>query len=217
MSRMQRRAPLPVGKLALPIVVILLLMGGYLAWSLSRKPVQENQPVPVGAVQPTTMRLTTTDSAGLIGGPGGSGPMAEQVPGRLLVGFEITIGRLSGHRVIKSLQGIYREGDGPRVRGKQFGEPGEGAISVEAKDGYAVGALTVKAAERVNGLQITFMKRLWSVERGFWLDRTDEYQSEWIGGRGGEGPVRLGGDGRAIIGLKARWGKDLDALGVVHP
>jgi RNA polymerase sigma factor (sigma-70 family) len=91
-------------------------------------------------------------------------------------------------------------------------QPVEGAGQrVMAKPGYAVGALTVRTKRHVNAVQITFMK----LSDGK-LDPKDSYTSEWLGATDVAGKeIKLGGDGRAVIGLNCRQGGILNAVALV--
>ena len=91
-------------------------------------------------------------------------------------------------------------------------QPVEGAAQrVMAKPGYAVGALTVRTKRYVNAVQITFMK----LSDGK-LDPKDSSTSEWLGATDVAGKeIKLGGDGRAVIGLNCRQGGILNAVALV--
>jgi hypothetical protein len=90
---------------------------------------------------------------------------------------------------------VFRVGDKDEL-GIQRGSELDRVVKVIAKPGYAVGAVTIKAGLTVDGLSVTFMK----VKDGK-LDPSDSYESEWVGGYGGGGPVKLAGDGSAVIGI----------------
>jgi len=91
--------------------------------------------------------------------------------------------------------------------------PDMGMTRVLAKPGYAVGAITVKANNFVNSIQITFMK-LKADNSG--LDSSDSYTSPWQGPQvdGGK-ETKLGGDGRKVIGVFLNKGAILDGLALV--
>jgi hypothetical protein len=130
--------------------------------------------------------------------------------GGLLVGFEFGLGRFVNNEVIKAGRPIYRVGD-MDVPGKQYGNDMNRAVKVVAKQGYAVGAISVKAGLVADGLSVTFMK----VDNGR-LDPKDSYDSEWIGGKGGGNAERLGGDGTAVIGMIGKSNKtELTGVGLL--
>ena len=131
--------------------------------------------------------------------------------GGVLAGFEIGLGKFVNSDIVKAARPIYRVGDRDFL-GKQRGTETNRVVTVVARPGYAVGALTAKAGLTVDGLSVTFMK----VVNGR-LDPTDAYESNWIGGKGGNQPVRLGGDGRLVVGMigKSNTKKDMTGMGLL--
>jgi len=110
------------------------------------------------------------------------------------------------------IRGIFETSSGTwigPVRGEGAGSGGE--IRVEAKPGYAVGAIELKYDDRPHGLRLTFMRK-----KDGRLDPGDKYRSRWIGARSGEHEASLGGNGKAITGLSGRMANDLHALGVLQ-
>jgi hypothetical protein len=83
--------------------------------------------------------------------------------------------------------------------------------TVKAKKGYAVGGLVGKGQVLVDGFKVIFMR----TKEGS-LDPHDFYESEWIGGPGGDDARRLGGDGKPVIGIYGRSGDDLNRLGLIQ-
>ena len=80
-----------------------------------------------------------------------------------------------------------------------------------AKEGYAVGALTVRSKRFVDAVQITFMR----MSAGQ-LDPADSYQSPWLGPAAeGAKETKLGGDGRRVIGLHQKKGAILNGIALV--
>jgi hypothetical protein len=124
----------------------------------------------------------------------------EETPrgGALLIGFEVTYGRFGANPTVKTIRPIFRTAAG-RVVGKTHGVPGQGVIRVEAKPGYAVGAVTIKAGLGVDGMSVTFME---VGERG--LDPQRAYESDWLGGLGGGPPTKLAGSGAPVVGIFGR-------------
>ncbi len=116
--------------------------------------------------------------------------------GGLLVGFEIGLGTFATNEVFKSCRPIYRAGN-REVKGKQYGTGPDRTVKALAREGYAVGAIHVKAGLLVDGMSVTFMK----IAGPRKLDPKDSYESAWIGGQGGNGPTQLGGDGTPVIGV----------------
>ena len=113
----------------------------------------------------------------------------------LLVGFEIGLGPAFGVELVKAVRPIYRADDAETL-GDQHGTAPKSAIVVKAKEGYAVGAVTVRSGLVVNGLSVTFMRVLVGK-----LDPADSYQSEWVGDRTGGSETTLKGDGKSVIGI----------------
>jgi hypothetical protein len=121
----------------------------------------------------------------------------EEVPkeGALLIGFEVTYGKFGNSPTVKTVRPIFMTSEG-RMEGTTHGIPGEGRIRVEAKPGYAVGAVTIKAGLGVDGMSVTFMEIR---ERG--LDPNRSYESEWLGGTGGGDKTKLAGSGAPVVGI----------------
>jgi hypothetical protein len=118
--------------------------------------------------------------------------------GGLLVGFEIGTIDVNGERYIRAMRPIYRSAHG-EANGQWHGPRQGNNFTLKAKDGYAVGALTVRAATRINGLSITFMQ----IE-GLGLNSRNSYTSEWVGGKGNSPESHLGGSGSPAVGLAGK-------------
>jgi hypothetical protein len=122
--------------------------------------------------------------------------------GSLLVGLEIGLGVFIDYDVVHAFRPIYR-GSGKETLGKQQGTELNRVVKVVAKEGYAVGAVKIKAGLTVDSMIVTFMK----VADGK-LDPSDSYESEKVGGPGGGGPTKLGGDGSLVVGIVGKTGQD---------
>ena len=72
-----------------------------------------------------------------------------------------------------------------------------------------MGGLKVNSGDRVDGLEIVFMK----IKPGG-LDPADAYTSDWVGGKGG-GDTKLG-SGAPVVGIFGGAGKELDSLGLIE-
>jgi hypothetical protein len=130
---------------------------------------------------------------------GGAPVFKESAPeGGLLIGLEIIVGKFGPHDVIKAIRPIYRV-KGKEQFGAQRGTAPAEAITIKAKEGYAVGALTCKSGLNFDGCSLTFMK----VKDGK-LDPSDAYESDWVGYSGNKRPTRIGGDGTLVIGVVGR-------------
>jgi hypothetical protein len=129
----------------------------------------------------------------------------------LLVGFNIGFGFYinSNNDTVVSLQPIYRVDDKEKL-GKVQGTNTKRAIRELAKPGYAVGAIHAKATLALDGFYITYMKI-----DGNRLDPNDSYNSNWLGGPGGNGPTSISSDGRQVVGIIGRNNnKDVIAIGL---
>jgi hypothetical protein len=121
----------------------------------------------------------------------------EEVPeaGALLVGFELSYGRFGDSRTIMTVCPLFRTPSG-RVVGTTHGVPTPEVVRVEARSGYAVGAVTIKAGLGVDGMSVTFME----IQEGG-LDPQRAYESTWLGGSGGGAPTKLAGSGAPVVGI----------------
>jgi serine/threonine protein kinase/WD40 repeat protein len=131
--------------------------------------------------------------------------------GALLVGLEVGIGEWAKRDVVHSFQSHFlcRKGS---LSGTRWGKPQGRVVRLEAKPGYAIGKLTVRSGLGLDGLSVTFMKI-----DGQRLNAADSYDSNWVGGKGGNERI-LGGDGTPIVGIygKINGQTDVtDALGVI--
>src|SRR5262249_39249464 len=73
--------------------------------------------------------------------------------GGMLIGFDVGVGGFVGTDVVRTIQPIFRTAKG-EIRGQQYGMNFERMITVRAKDGYAVGAITAKAGLLVDGFSV---------------------------------------------------------------
>jgi hypothetical protein len=143
------------------------------------------------------------------------GPVFEDAApeGGLLVGFNIGYGFYinSNNDTIVSLQPIYRVDEKDKL-GKVQGTNTKRVIKELAKPGYAVGAIHAKATLALDGFYITYMKI-----DGNRLDPNDAYNSNWLGGPGGNGPTSISGDGRQVVGVIGRNNnKDVISIGLLY-
>ena len=110
----------------------------------------------------------------------------------------------------RSAKPIYRAG-GKESFGEQRGTKLDAVVTLKAKAGYAVGAISVMHGLGFDGLSVTFMK----VADGK-LDPTDSYESEYVGSDQKKPLTKLGGDGTPVIGIAGRTNaKDLTGLGLL--
>ncbi len=118
--------------------------------------------------------------------------------GGLLVGLKLGPGKFLQNEIIASVQPIFRVGNQESL-GRTFGRSIGGETVVKAKDGYAIGSLTVATSLGIDGLMATFMRI-----DGDKLDPRDSYDSDWIGGLGHKTATIISGDGRAVRGAALR-------------
>jgi tetratricopeptide (TPR) repeat protein len=129
-----------------------------------------------------------------------------------LNGFTVWAGLWNNRMVIRGLQPIFLSATGASD-GPGCGHCSGPSMRIVAKKGYAVAGIVAKKTEGeilLHGLKIVFMRI-----DGSRLDPKDSYESDWLGGQGGQ-DIRLGSDGRPIIGIFGRAGQAIDALGLVQ-
>jgi hypothetical protein len=142
-----------------------------------------------------------------VGGTGGDPFENAPAEPALLIGFHLTTVSFGKGPFIKSVQPIYLTGGG-RVADATYGQPGSHRITVEAREGYAVGA--VLASQNPDDLKMLFMR-----VQGATLDVRDAYESPWVCGRGQERATVLTGGGKPVVGIYGRCGANADALGLI--
>ncbi len=130
--------------------------------------------------------------------------------GGVLVGLEVGLGKFFDNDVVKAVRPVFRTGEA-ETTGEWFGTEIGRVVKLVAKPGYAIGAITAKTGLGVDGLSVTFMK----LAEGK-LDTTDSYESDWAGGKGGGGPVKVSGDGVLITGVAGKANpKDVSGIGLL--
>jgi hypothetical protein len=159
----------------------------------------------IGAVPPAGTKATP------IHGGGFDPEFLDAAPaGALLVGLHVGLGKFFKNDVIKAIRPVYRK-ESTETLGVQRGTDLSRIVKVVAKSGYAVGAITTKTGLGLDGFSLTFMK----VVDGK-LDPTDSYESDYIGGPGGGGPSKLGGDGNAVLGIVGKANaKEVTGIGLL--
>ena len=143
---------------------------------------------------------------------GNDGTSFESLPNDrgLLVGFEYTMGYYGSNTIINSLRPIYLTDRG-EVNAPVIGvDNGQPLPAICAKEGYAVGAIDLSTGAMVDGFRLVFMK----IHDDLLLDPSDAYESGWAGVHGIP-PIRLGGDGRPIVGLYGWAASQVSALGLI--
>ena len=130
-----------------------------------------------------------------------------------LVGFRYSRTRYADYLLIESVEPLYRTPAGLKrggVYGRYRRRPAE-ATEVVAKSGYAVGALVVPMGIYLDRFKIIFMR-----VAGDALDPRDTYESDWLGGPGGDREITVGGSGNRIVGIHGRATQIVDALGLIE-
>jgi hypothetical protein len=145
----------------------------------------------------------------LIGG-GGGGKFEDNRAKVPLIGFNVTTRPVGRNLVVASVQPIYMTDHG-NLASKVYGNPVGKVVSLQAKPGYAVGAIVAKGGDRLDGFKVVFMR-----VHGGRLALRQCYESEWVGGRGGGAETRIGGDGKLVVGIFGGCGAEVDALGLVQ-
>lgn len=173
------------------------------------------EPVPPGGIAMVTDDLL--DRTELKGG--GTNELFDVVfpdPGARLIGLRLTTGDYNKEQVVRAIQPVFQLSSGNSAATRFYcggkenpaKQPFKEAI---ARDGYAVGAATVRVGARVNAIKLHFMKVL---PTGM-LDTKDQYESEWLGGPGGKDIRLLGGDGRPVAGIVGGASENLGRIGLI--
>ncbi|OWK35838.1 S1 family peptidase [Fimbriiglobus ruber] len=130
--------------------------------------------------------------------------------GGLLVGFEFGLVKVFDRDWVRAAKPIYRAG-GMETTGEQRGTQLDNVVTLKAKDGYAVGAISAKHGLRFDGLSVTFMK----VVNGK-LNPKISYESEYVGTTEVKNPTKLGGDGTPVVGIVGKFNdKEMTGMGLV--
>jgi serine/threonine protein kinase len=120
------------------------------------------------------------------------------VEGALLIGFEVGLGKFFNTDIVYQLRPIYLTARGETL-GPPFGKRPERTVTVKAKPGFAVGAMTVRGGGLMNGFSLTFR-----AIGNYGLKKTGSYESPWIADRTGGREEVVDGDGMFIIGIAGR-------------
>lgn len=166
---------------------------------------------PTPRVEPGRGEKPGPDGKTKILGGGFDPEFKDEAPeGGMLIGLEIGLGKFFNNDTIRAVRPIYRTPKG-ESQGKAYGMDFSRLVTVKAKEGYAVGSITVKAGLGLDGLSVNFLRVV-----GDGLDPKDAYQSEWVGGKGGgrETELGIGGPVVGIIGKSSAKG-DCTGLGLL--
>jgi hypothetical protein len=116
--------------------------------------------------------------------------------GGVLIGLEAKFTKFGVQDIVRAVRPIYRVG-GKEEFGKQFGNNLTGSVTLRAKDGYAVGAISGKANLWCHGFSLTYMR----LKADGTLDPKDTYESEWVGWNGSMPVTRVSGGGAPVVGI----------------
>ena len=134
-----------------------------------------------------------------LAGPGIGNEFYDEAPsGAYLVGFDFGHREFGGKDMIGAVRPIYRLADADKA-GADHGVNFEGATTVKAKEGYAVGGISVRAGLVINGVRVRFMR-----VKGTRLDPNDAYWSDFIGWDEGGSVKEFAGDGAPAVGVHGR-------------
>jgi len=184
------------------------VLGGVFCITSAIAPINANQ------------KSSSGKSTAVVGADRGEAFEDRPADGGILVGLEVTLGFWGVDQIVTSVQPIYGS-DGPAKASKRYGIAWPNRVRVEAKSGYAVGAIQVKTSDHIDGMRVVFMRR-----KGDRLDPKDKYQSRWLGGTGGKKdqerdaadtkPRQLAGQGKPIIGVVGRLEQIPTAIGLIE-
>lgn len=147
----------------------------------------------------TTVSSVSGKDTPLAGGKGGVPFRTGDASGRIVLGFRYAVGSWAGQPALRILEPLY-----DRPAASRDGD-------VVAREGFAVGGVSVATGAFVQGVQITFMR----VKADGTLDTADSYTSDWLGERSDQPATALDGGGTPVVGIHGRRAAVLDALGLV--
>jgi hypothetical protein len=116
--------------------------------------------------------------------------------------------RVAATSALNSLQPIYR--GAAETLGTLHGAAKDDPVELRAKTGYAVGAVVTKTGGSIDGMRVVFFR-----DKGDRLDPSDRYESDWLGGRGGDQEMTYGGNGQPVVGVYGTADTDFHALGLM--
>jgi hypothetical protein len=131
--------------------------------------------------------------------------------GGVLVGFDIWQGSDRVKTGISGLCPIFETATG-RVRGKQHGGNKGEKVTIEAKPGYAVAGVEIKAADRVTGVSVYFMKY---APGNPTLSSEGAYNSNFVG-EPGKRSKKVFLSQKIVLGIHGASGWNLDRLGLLY-
>jgi hypothetical protein len=124
--------------------------------------------------------------------------------GGVLVGLRVSQGKDFGGAV-QALQPIYQVADQYQL-GLWCGMPSGMERVLLAKPGYVIGRVNVRAGLVVDAIQVQFIQ-----VRGGRLNAGDVYDSEWVGGEGGD-VSDVSSEPSLIVGLSGKSERSIESL-----
>lgn len=162
--------------------------------------------VKAGSKKPLLARTKTVGSAT------GIEYFDTQGEGGIIVGFDFWTSNYTQHLVVNGVRPVYQTIKG-RVRGKARGYRVGNLITIEAREGFAVSGMTAKSGDRMDRVQVEFMRINYPTRD---LDPNSLYKSGWVGGKGGIKDHHLTGGGELIVGIYGASGDELDRFGLLY-
>ncbi|UCG48724.1 MAG: hypothetical protein JSU94_02895 [Phycisphaerales bacterium] len=159
---------------------------------------------PPGLAAPGIPRSDNTDAVNCeltetVGGTGGSAFRNVDSQGRPVIGVQFALGSWAGGKHVSRLTPLFDRSRATRPN------------TILAKEGYALGAIHVRAGEFVDAITLEFMK----LNDGASLQLSDSYKADTIGSATSGTAKTITSDGRLIVGLHGRRGAMIDAIGLV--
>jgi hypothetical protein len=201
------------------LIAVALAVPGSLAWA--------DGPEPIFAAVREAVAADRIDRSEVVGFNLGPAVVRDKPPeSGILVGFELGLGeRLGAKSTVYSLRPLYLTPSGMKPSqtfGLAQGRTGKGknpprskvtrTVTVQAKPGYAVGAVLLDTGLTIDALAVNFMRI-----NGTSLDPTDAYTGDWIGSREEKKPGIVTWKGDPIVGVLARENEThIIALGLVR-
>ena len=130
----------------------------------------------------------------------------------LIVGFDFWTSNYGQTLVVNGVCPIYLTPKG-KVRGKKRGYVIGNLVTVEARDGFAVSGVAVKGGDRMDQVQVEFMRIDYAKQS---LEPATLYKSAWTGGKGGRRERQLTGNGKPVLGIHGASGDALDRFGLLY-
>lgn len=167
-------------------------------------------------LKPAEVPIEASQSGGFLSAiPEPSGNPREQFrelapPRGVLVGLRVGYVEIFGGPKVAMVEPIFQVGN-RYVPGKRHGKPIRPEMTVVARPGYAIGAISTRTGLTVDAFQVEFMRF-----KDGRLDPDDSYTTNWLGDPRGGSPRDASGEGRLVVGIHGRSnGREINMLGLV--